>query len=161
MFCDLLLMERSLDIESFSQILGFNKVYFKDEISKLGIKEAKDYSEARALVENNRIKLLLNPHTFGKKDNYSYDRLGLDHILCEVANKNGIFIGFSLDKIKTSTEMNWVIQSIKLCRKYKVKLFFFSFATNKYEMVARIDFISLLKVLGMKGKEAKTALSLC
>ena len=51
------------------------------------------------------------------------------------------------------------MQSIKLCRKYKVKLFFFSFANSKYEMVSRIDFISLLKVLGMNGKEAKTALS--
>ena len=54
--------------------------------------------------------------------------------------------------------MNWVMQSIQLCRKYKARMLFFTMASNQYELVSRIDFISLLKVLGMTGGEANKTL---
>ena len=115
---------------------------------------------ARNLVENNRVKILLNPHLFGKKDNYTFDKPGLDHILAASAHQNKIAIAFTMKSIKTPLEMNWVMKSIKLCRKYKVRMLFFSYAESKYEMAGKEDFLSLLKVLGLTGKEAKEALSL-
>lgn len=161
MFCDIMLMEENNDAKNFARLLGYSKIYFKDDIKRFGMHEAKDYSEARNLIENKRIKILLNPHLFGKKDLYSTDRIGLDHIICEAAKKNEVAVAFSIDKINSNTELNWVMKSIKLCRKYKVKVFFFSFASNKYQMIGRIDFLSLLRVMGLTGKEANTALSLC
>jgi len=154
-------MEENSDTKNFAKLLGYSKIYFKDDIKKFGMQEAKTYSEARNLIENKRIKLLLNPHLFGKKDTYSTDRIGLDHIMCEAARKNEIAVAFSINKINSNIELNWVMKSIKLCRKYKVKIFFFSFASNKYQMIGRIDFLSLLRIMGMTGNEADYALSLC
>src|SRR3989344_3036499 len=50
-----------------------------------------------------------------------------------------------------------VKQNIKLCRKYKVKILFFTFAKSKYELKGLQDLLSLLRVLGMNGIEAKSA----
>ncbi|MEK6947821.1 MAG: hypothetical protein AABX19_01115 [Nanoarchaeota archaeon] len=160
MATDIVLIEKNNEIEKFAKTLGYSKIFFKDEIEKLNMKEAKDYTEARRLVENKSVKILLNPHTFGKRDNYTADRPGLDHILASMANKNDIKIAFSLNKINNLVEMNWVMQSIMLCRKYKVRMLFFTMADNEYKLVSRIDFISLLKILGMTGGEAKKALEL-
>ncbi len=159
MFCDIVIMDGNEEIKKFGEYLGFDKIFFREDIEKLNLKEANEYTEARKLVEGGKVKILLNPHLFGRKNSYSFDRPGLDHIICKAANKNNIYIAFSLNKINSSKEMKWIMDSIKLCRKYKVKILFFSFAEHNYGMVGRTDFLSLLRILGMTGGEAKTALS--
>ena len=160
MATDLLFMERNNEIEKFAKTLGYTRILFREDLEKLNIREAKDYTDARRLVEHKSVKILLNPHSFGKRDNYTADRPGLDHILASMASKNNIAIAFGLNKINNLVEMNWVMQSIMLCRKYKARMLFFTMASNQYELVSRIDFISLLKVLGMTGGEANKALEL-
>ena len=122
MATDLLFMERNNEIEKFAKTLGYTRILFREDLEKLNIREAKDYTDARRLVEHKSVKILLNPHSFGKRDNYTADRPGLDHILASMASKNNIAIAFGLNKINNLVEMNWVMQSIQLCRKYKARM---------------------------------------
>ncbi len=159
MFSDFVLADKDYEFEEFAKKLGFSKLFFKDEFIKLGLVEYNDYENARKLVENKKIRVLLNPHFNFYKDSLHYRSGGLDHIICGLAHKNNIAIGISLNSLENPLLIGRVKQNIKLCRKYKVKILFFTFAKNKYELRSAYDLISFLKVLGMTGKEAKDALS--
>ncbi len=159
-YCDLVNMEYSKDIELFSKTLNFNKIFFKEDIKKLGIEIELDYEKKRKLIEENKIKILLNPHLINIKDNLHYRSSGLDQVLCKIMNKNEISLGITLNALNNYIEIGRVMQNIRLCRKYKVKILVFSFAENKYDIKSRIDIESLLKTLGMDGKQIKEAFNL-
>ena len=161
MYCDFVLASKDLEFEKFAKRLGFSRLVFKDDFSKMGIAEAKDYGTNRKLVETKRVKILVNPHINSNKDSLHFRTGGLDHVLCNLASKNNTAIGFSLDSLNNPVVIGRVKQNIKLCRKYKVRMVFFTFAKNKYELRSVQDLLSLLRVLGMNGKEAKDALSYC
>ena len=159
MYCDFVLMKIDSDVESFANKLGFTKLYFLSDFDKLGLFESKDYDTNRKLVESKKIKILVNPHLNNYKDSFHFRSSGLDHVLCGLMHRNNIAIGFSLDSLINPVMFGRVKQNIKLCRKYKVKILFFTFAKSKYELKGLQDLLSLLRVLGMNGIEAKSALS--
>ncbi len=159
MYCDIVLMDGNAEIVNFARRLGFSKIIFKEDFAKLGIIEARDYSYNRNLIETKKVKVLVNPQVNTLKDRLHYRSSGLDQILCTLANKNNIAIGFSFNTLDNPVLIGRLKQNIRLCRKYKVKMLFFYFAENKYRLRSVNDLLSLLRVLGMTGKEAKIALN--
>lgn len=160
MFCDLVLIGRDEDLENFARKLGFNKLIFKEDFDKLGIVISKDYDTNRRLIERKKIKILVDVHMNNFKDNLHFRSSGLNQVICKLMNKNNVALGISLASIENGLMLGRIKQNIKLCRKYKVKMKFFSFAKGKYEMRAREDMIPFLRAIGMTGKEAKDALIL-
>ncbi|MBI2148457.1 hypothetical protein HYU23_02160 [Candidatus Woesearchaeota archaeon] len=156
---DIVLMNRDVLTEDFAKLLGFSKLIFKEDFSKFGIIESKNYETDRKLIENKRIKVLVDPHVNIERDSLHFRKGGLNHIVCNLAHKNSVAVGFSLSSIDSPVIIGRIRQNIKLCRKYNVKILFFTFAKTKYELRSAIDLISLLRVLGMNGMEAKQALS--
>lgn len=159
MFCDITLMERSEGVEKFGNNLGFSRIFFKEDFGKLGIVISKDYDTDRKLVERRKVKILVDVHVNNSRDNLHFRSSGLNQVICKFMNKNNVALGMSLGSIKDGIMLGRIKQNIILCRKYKVKIKFFSFAKSKYEMRAREDMISFLRAIGMNGKEAKEALS--
>ncbi len=159
MYCDIVLIDKNQDIEKFANKLGFNKLIFKEDFDKIGLVVSKDYDSNRKLIENKKVKILVNPHINDLRDSFHFRASGLDQIICKSANKNDISIGISLDSLNNPVMLGRVKQNIKLCRKYKVKIKFFTFAEDKYKLRAREDLLSFLRAIGMTGKEAKEALS--
>lgn len=159
MYCDIVLADRNADLEKFAKKLGFSKIFFREDFDKIGLVISKDYDMDRKLVESKKVKILVDPHVNSLRDNLHFRSSGLNQIICKLMNKNNILLGISLENIKDGVMLGRVKQNIKLCRKYKVKILFFSFAKSKYEMRAREDMISFLRAIGMNGKEAKEALS--
>ena len=140
--------------------LGFFKIYnFEDFNIVVGGSDNKN----RKALSNKNTDILLSPEKTRKKDFIHSRNSGLNHVLCKLAKENNIAIGFSFNEILKSKERNKLIgrmmQNIKLCRKYKVKMIFASFAKNKFEMRAAKDLLSFCRVLGMMPKEAKNALN--
>lgn len=158
-YCDIVLMERNKEAELLGRKLGFEKILFKEDVQRLGIIQEQDYEKKRKLIESKGVKILLNPHLLSIKDDLHYRSSGLDQVLCNIMNKNEILLGISLDSLNNHVEIGRVMQNIRLCRKYKVKILVFSYAKNKYELKSRIDIMSLLKVLGMDGKQVNEALN--
>ena len=106
--------------------------------------------EVRKALENKHIDII-----FGLEDHKFPDFLhqrnsGLNHILCKIAHDNDKIICFDFSSILNSKGMKRarifgrMMQNIRLCRKYKVKMAAASFG----EMRNRRDLESLFKVLG-------------
>lgn len=159
MFCDIVLMKRTKELETFGKELGFDKILFENDLKKLKIVYGGDEKVNRKAVENKNNDMLMNPHLVKGKDKLHYRKSGLNHVLCKLANENNVAIGFSLDKMYDPVDLGRVKQNIKLCRKYKVKIVVVSFAKNKYQMRALNDLMAFCRVIGMDSKQAKEAFS--
>jgi ribonuclease P/MRP protein subunit RPP1 len=138
--------------------LGFSEV-----LNCKNFKIVEGGKDNRKLAENKKIDILLNPEKGSKKDNLHYKNSGLDQVVCKLANRNKIAIGFSFSEFLNSNNRSELLgrmtQNVKLCRKYKVKIVVASFAKNKYEMRDIKDLLAFCRVIGMTGKEANDALN--
>lgn len=116
----------------------------------------------REVLEKSKADLLFDLETQNKRDFIHHRASGLNHVLCNLANKNKKIIGFSFNSILNSKNrwqlLGRISQNIKLCRKYKVKTLIASFARNPFKMRSVSDLISLFVALGMHQKEAKDSL---
>jgi RNase P/RNase MRP subunit p30 len=102
----------------------------------------------RASLSTNKVDILIDPHQGIRKDNYHQRNSGLNQVLLKLAKENKVAIGFSFKTILNETDLGRIIQNIKLCRKYKVKM-----VILELEERNEADVESLFKVLGMTGKE--------
>lgn len=100
-----------------------------------------------------------------QKHDYIHQRAsGLNHILCDLAKKNNVGIGFSFSSLLNCSGMlraqiiGRMQQNVSLCRKYKNKVVIASFARNPYDMRAPSDLMSFFIAIGMHQKEAKDGL---
>ncbi len=166
---DVVLMKESEDIKEFSRELGYSDIYFLDE-KDIG-KDLKELNKKKFLIflggyedvnrkaiESKKIKILLNPEP-KKKDTLKQKTSGLNQVLCKFAHQNGVAVAFSLDRLQNQKIIGKIIQNIRLCRKYKVRMLFFTLAKNKYDMRAAKDLLSVCRVLGMNTSETKKAIS--
>ena len=90
-----------------------------------------------------------------KRSDFIYNRnSGLNQVLCKLANKNNVTVGFSFSEILNSDRflrariIGRMMQNIRLCRKYKVKTFFGSFAAKPYGLRSEHELRSFARVLG-------------
>ena len=159
MYTDLILMDKTADLEALAKSLSFSRIFFKDDFKKLKIEKAININKNRELIEYKRIRILLNPQDNNSKDTLKEKSIGLNHIILELARKNKIMIGLSLDQFSNIQSLGRITAIIQLCRKYKVKICVFSLAKAQHELKSAYDIISLLKITGMTPGEAKTALN--
>src|SRR3989344_7408011 len=104
--------------------LGSEIKFFKD----LRIVEGGSEEKNRKAVEDKSTDILLSPERNAQNDKLSSRNSGLNQVLCKLAHDNKIAIGFSFSEILKSKERSVLIgrimQNIKLCRKYKVRIVF-------------------------------------
>jgi len=104
----------------------------------------------RSLVENKTVDVLLSPEKGRTKDFMKFRNSGLNQILCKLANKNKVAIGFNFDDLFDNNRVSLLgkmMQNVKLCRKYKVKMVIFSKDRSEN------DLKSFGAVLGMHPSE--------
>ncbi len=159
MFYDLVAMKRSVEAEAMGKRLGFQRVLFLEDMQAVMVVDGKNEMVNRRAVEDGKTNLLLNPHQGQTADALHFRRSGVNHIVCALAHENNVAFVFTLDHVLTSLEMGRVMQNIRLCRKYKVKMFMFSNAKTIYEMRGVQDMMAFCRILGMTPGEAKVALS--
>lgn len=107
-------------------------------------------------------------HIFGLENFARYDSMhsrhsGMNHTLAELAHKNLHTICFSVCALATqnsgfSVLLGRMMQNIKLCRKYKVKMKLATFAESPYQLRAAKEIESFGYFLGMGSAEVKNAL---
>ena len=140
--------------------LGFSKVY---TLKDLKIAEGDGEDKAIKAVSNSSIDIIINVENWNKKDKMNARTSGLNQVICKEANENKIAIGFDFNNVLNSEDKQKVIgrmmQNVRLCRKYNVRMILFSGAKNKFEMRSAKDLIAFGKVIGMTGIEAKKSLN--
>ena len=125
---------------------------------------SKDSGVIRKVFEDKKIDLVFNLELNNKKDHTHFVNSGLDQVLCKLAKKHGKIVCFSFGSLlnvsnfKRSRLLGRIIQNIRFCKKYKVKIAIASFAKNAKEMRYYHDLIALLIVLKAQTSDAKNAL---
>ena len=111
----------------------------------------------RKVLEKKDIDVLLFSNLFGK-DKLKQRDSGLNQVLCKLANKNDIAIGIDLKQLDSGSDFDKsvylarLMQNIRLCKKFKVKMIIINVKENNKK-----DLNSFLLTLGMDTKMAKFA----
>ena len=119
----------------------------------------------RFVLEKNRAGVLYSLEENPKEDFMHHRASGLNQVLCKLANKNSVIIGFSFNTLLQNKKnlrriLGRMMQNIFLCRKYQVKTMVSSFTKKPYEMRSASDIISLFHILGMDKKEIKNSFTI-
>lgn len=107
----------------------------------------------RTALESKHADMLLNPEQEREKDFMKYRDSGLNHVLCKIAKENGKAIGIDFSQIRKmkgkedAERLGRVLQNIRLCRKYDVRLVLASLAKNEKEMVHSAELKAFARTL--------------
>jgi len=118
----------------------------------------------RLMIEQKLIDILVNPEKGIERDFLHSRNSGLNQVLCRLAKQNKSVIGFSFSAFLNcegevrAMLLGRMMQNVRLCRKYKVKIILGSFAKNEFELRNRDALLHFGIFLGMKPEEAKRAL---
>ena len=152
-----------IDIVKFKtdkKFFGFSKIY---NFNDFKIIEGGDDDKNRKALENRNTDILLSPEKTRNKDFMHSRDSGLNQVLCKIAKKNEIAIGFNFNEVLISKNRHLILgkmmQNVKLCRKYKVNMIIISGANDEMEMKMPKDLISFGKTIGKTAEEAKKALN--
>jgi ribonuclease P/MRP protein subunit RPP1 len=124
----------------------------------------KSSEKDRQVLEQGSADVLFGVESVQQKD-YAHQRgSGLNHVLCSLAHKNHVAIGFGISdalKVQGSQRARLIgrmMQNIALCRKYRTRMVACSFASEPLQMRTPHDIRAFLETLGMHPKEAQQAL---
>ncbi len=164
---------KSKEIEEKSMELGYSSTLFletdfvvlegtnkKEILSKIqrarGKKQrtlyrAHDEETLRFVLEKTNVDMVLGVEHVHAKDSVHFLRSGLDQVLCSLAAKKGIAIGFSfadiLNELHRPKLLARVMANIRLCKKYKVRMVFSTFASDLWELRSAKDLEAFRRVL--------------
>ena len=132
---------------------NLNKSYKKSNLTV-----AKSSDDDRILIESKKIKMIYGFEESGRKDYIHQRASGLNHIMCELASKNNVTVGFSYNSLfgKNNLILGRMKQNIKLCQKYKVKTAIGAFTSNPFELRSPYDISSLFRILGINIPKNKS-----
>ncbi len=120
----------------------------------------------RIVLERGSADVLFSAESTQPKDYIHQRGSGLNHVLCALARKNNVAIGFSFSDVLASSGsqraqlIGRMMQNIMLCRKYKVRMLIGSFAKDPWKMRSPHDLVSFFVAVGMHQSEAASGLSL-
>ncbi len=108
----------------------------------------------RKAVETKNVNLLLDPEP--ELGDFMHSRnSGLNQVLVKLAKKNNISIGFSfnkiikLDNLSKAKLLGKIMQNVRLCNKYKVKIYIVNFFNDEIDERAVNDLKYFGLALGM------------
>ena len=131
--------------------------------NNLVIAEARDIEDARKAAENRNIDIIYGIEGSYRKDKMHFRNSGMNQVICKLCRDNNTAIAVPIADIITANIRNEllgrIMQNIKFCRKYKVRMVAASFARKDSERRSPSDIESFLRAIGMTAKEAKESLT--
>jgi len=115
----------------------------------------------RKAVEDKNVDILMSPEKGRYKDFMKSRNSGLNHVLCKLASKNDVAIGFDFNELLRAKDLERpdligrMKFNVKLCNKYNVKMFICNSTRNANEIRQKLDLKSLGMILGMKRFNVK------
>jgi RNase P/RNase MRP subunit p30 len=107
----------------------------------------------RECVSSRNVDILLDPHRRRGRQKIHQQDSGLNQVLCSLAHKNHVAIGFSMETMLEDARLRpkifaQIMQNIRLCKKYKVQIVIFPNEGGNSQ-----DLRSLFRVLGAKNAQ--------
>lgn len=149
-------------LKDFKKATGDIKIYtaimtesdFDRAKQKADFVIAKAGEDVRGVIERGRVDFIYGFEDIVKRDFIHYRNSGLNQVLCKLMKDKDIGYFLSITHILESKDPQFlgrVIQNIRLCVKYKVKVILGSFAVEPLEMKGANDVKALMNVLGAKS----------
>lgn len=110
----------------------------------------------RKAVEDKNVDILMSPEKGRYKDFMKSRNSGLNQVLCKLASKNDVAIGFDFNEVlkaKDSEKPNIIGRmkfNARLCNKYSVGMYVCNSTKNKEEIRSEPDLNAFGRILGMK-----------
>ena len=117
------------------------------------------------MLNNPSVDIFFVPHALSRRDHLHWRSSGVDETMIKLAKKHSIAIGFrfdlilQVDGVQRAQLLGRIMQTIRLCHKYNVRMVLCSFATDVYGLRNASDLQGLGRLLGMTPLEAKQAIS--
>lgn len=155
-------------IFDFGIEIGFivNQKNINDDVKLSKLLVVKSSDKDRTFIESKKIKVIYGFEETNRKDFLHQRASGLNHVICELAKKNNVVIGFSYSSLfnksdsVTSLLIGRMMQNIRLCQKYKLKTVIGSFSERPFDLRLPHDVKSLFTMLGMNNKNINDSLTL-
>ncbi|MBI2665944.1 hypothetical protein HYX12_04950 [Candidatus Woesearchaeota archaeon] len=169
---NIVLLEKSTEIEQLSKELGFSHCLFLDQMcliketnkkvilekinlakkqKKLTICQTMNEDILRFVLERTAVDMVIGMEHIHSHDSVHYVRSGLDQVVCKIAAANNKIIAFSFQDLlharNRSQLMARISFNLSLCKKYHVKTLFSNFLHRKEELRSRKDLEAFLRVL--------------
>lgn len=112
----------------------------------------------RKAVENKSVDILMHPEKGRVKDFMKSRNSGLNQVLCKLAFKNNVAIGFDFNYLLNAKDslrsyiLGRMKLNVKLCNKYKVKM---CVCNSNKDSRGVSDLEAFGRILGMKKFEVK------
>ena len=138
-------------------IINKNINELRKEINKtkdLVVVEAGNENLNKFLVANQKIDIIFNFEKFSGRDYFNIRNSGLNQVVCASLKKNNIKVGFSFSEVlkKENKEravlLGKMMQNVRFCKKYKVKMIFDNFSDNTKEIRDKVCLNAFARVLG-------------
>ncbi|MBD3354594.1 hypothetical protein GF361_01255 [Candidatus Woesearchaeota archaeon] len=108
-------------------------------------------SKDQHVLEKLKPSLIFNLEKSPKKDRPHYRYSGLNQVLCKLAAKNNVVIGFAFSELLNSSKkpiiMGRMMQNIRFCKKYNCKVLIGSFAKSPFELRSDKQLQSIKRLL--------------
>ena len=115
----------------------------------------------RAAVSNKKVDILLNSEKDSRKDFMKSRNSGLNQVLCKLAHKNKVAIGFDFQSVLNSDDLERadmlgrMILNVELCRKYKLETYIVNLVKDSYEIKNKKDLEAFASTLGIEPGKIK------
>ena len=120
------------------------------------IVEGKSEAVVLKALKDKNVDMVVSVEKYCGKDFMKSRNSGLNQVLCRLAVKNKVVIGFNFDDVLDAKNRGLILgkmmQNIMLCRRYKVGMYVFSRKRNNSK-----DLQAFARVIGMTPLESKNA----
>ena len=146
-------MDEISDIKPMTKELISKKYTLEEKIdsARLEAEKIKIYDK---VLEKLKPPLVFNFESITKKDPFHFRASGLNQVLTKSAARTKVIIGFSFSTLlktkQKSLILGRIMQNIRLCKKYRAKFQFFSFAKTPFEMRSKKDLSSFYSIMKTK-----------
>lgn len=148
---DYVIAAKSEEYVKYGKKLGFDEIVFLDK------RIVKSSEKDRNLIESKRVSMIYEFESLNKKDSLNYRNSGMNHIIAKLMADNDVSYGLSFSMLLNASKeekpklFGRIIQNIRLCRKFRVKIVVASFARNPYEMRDSKDLLTFARLLGVSS----------
>lgn len=123
-----------------------------------------DNDDVNRFAIESKINIFLSPEFTRKTDFPDYRNSGLNQVTCKKARENNTAIAFNFSDILNlegearASRLGRMMQNVKLCRKFKVKMILATFANEKSELRTPKELMDFGISIGMTADDARKAL---
>lgn len=121
------------------------------------IARSSDDGLTRKIIEQKKADIILGMEFHNEKDYMRQMNSGLNHIVAKLARENDVVFAFpffdwlNLNENKKNLVLSRLMQNLRLCKKYQLKVMIRSFSNSKFGLRNKKDMLSFETIITKTG----------